>query len=238
MTYRYAISDCEKMLEQVIANRKFPVSQILFWILCIADRLKSQHIPKLESGAFIHEYDQIPVITDALTGRKYINLPSGIYDFNLDEGINYLSYDYTVDGCVAPFTSTTFSRTSPSTSKRLYWTEEEKPTPSNPYFYRIGDRVFLLGTECITIVNLEGGFMSTFNPATTCNIDDEFDFPQELYHILKMQLLDMARFGLAVPNNRANTGNYGIDDELTDVPKQKLQTAQQENANSQEQAQQ
>lgn len=222
MTYRYALSDCEKMLEQAISQRKFSPSQVLFWILVIGDRLKSQHIGKIDSGAFIHQYDQIAVTTDPVTGRQYINLPTGIYDYNLDSGINYLSYDYTIDTCSAPFTSVTFSRTSPSTSKRLYWTEEEKPSPSNPYFYRIGDRVFLLGCECVTIQNVEGGFYSTFDPATTCSLDDEFDFPQELYQILKMQLLDMARFGLAIPSNRTNTGNYDLDNELSEVPKNKL----------------
>ena len=235
MTLRYALSDIEKMLEMTIANRKFATAQILFWILCIADKIKKSHIEKIDSGAFIHQYDQIVVNTDATTGRKYINLPTGIYDFDGDEGINFLSYDYTIDSCTPAFTSVTFSRTTPSKSKRLYWTEEEIPSPANPYFYRIGSRVDLLGCECVTILNLEGGFMSTFDPNTICDLDAEFDFPQELYDILKRQLLDLARFGLAIPNNRTNTGNYELDEQEQGLPKQKLTSVNQQQDNQEQQ---
>jgi len=238
MTLRYALSDISSILKQNIANKKFSDAQILFWILCYADRLKSQHIPKIDSGAFIHQYFQIQVHIDTITGRQYIELPVGIYDFDLDDGINYLSYDYTVDECSPPFTSVTFARTTPSKSARLYWTDEEKPTPDNPYFYRIGDRLYLLGTQCITILNLEGGFYSSFDPTTTCDLDDEFDFPVELYPILQRQILDLARFGLAIPYDKTNTGNYNLDEDLNSVPKNKLvsvsQATQDTNAATQE----
>ena len=241
MTYRFILSDISETLKQNIANRKFSNAQILFWILCIADRLKSQHISKLDSGAFIHHYVQLPISTEPLTGRKYIELPSGIYDYDLDEGVRFLSYDYTIDSCTPPFTSVTFSRTSAATSKRLYWTEEEKPTPSNPYFYRLGDKLFLLGTECITIINVEAGLNSNFDPDMMYNsnfsLDDEFYFPQELIQILKMQLFQMAQFGLAIPQSRTNTGNYDLDNTLEQVPKQKMVSVNDQQDNSQQQQQ-
>ena len=77
--------------------------------------------------------------------------------------------------------------------------------------------------------------MSTFDPNTICDLDAEFDFPQELYDILKRQLLDLARFGLAIPNNRTNTGNYELDEQEQGLPKQKLTSVNQQQDNQEQQ---
>ena len=228
MKIRVALSDIEKILEDAVADRKFVRSQILFWILTAADSLKSKHVAKIDSGAFVHPYFQIHVYTDNLTGRKYFDLPTGIYDFDKDEGINYLSYDYTVDPCSPAFTSVTFTRTTPSKAERLYYTEEETPSPENPYFYRLIDRVWLLGIECIDVNYLEGGFYSTFDLSTSCSLDDELEFPNELYDVLKAKVLSLARWSAMIPQNRLNNGNWG-NEEVSEVQgaKQKQQPIEQ-----------
>ncbi len=225
MTFRWILSDLSELLKQNIANRKYTWGEIAFWVQAQADYLKSRHIPKIDSGAFVHEYSQLPVLTDAVTGRKYIEIPGNIYDFDLDGGVAYLSFDYTLDGCSPTFTSVKFTHTTPAKSIRLYYTEDEYPKPDNPYFYRIGNRAYFLGVECINLSMLEGGFYSTFNPEIACSLDDEFDFPVELYPILQRQILDLARFGLQIPNNRKNTGNFELDELMETVPKSKLTTA-------------
>lgn len=228
VTLRYIANDVLTSLKQKFADADISLNHCVYWCLIYADRLKSQHIQKIESGAFIHTFAQIPVVYDALSGRKYIELPESIYDFNLDRGINYISYDYTVDDCVAPFTSVTFSRTTPSASKILYYTEEEKPTPENPYFYRIGNKVYLLGVECVNILNVEAGLLSSFDPTTVCDLDAEFDFPPELIPILQRTVLDLGRFVLQMPTERVNDGTDAGTEDLTGTSKQKILTAAQQ----------
>jgi hypothetical protein len=224
MTYRYALSDIEKLLEQNIENGKFAKVQILFWILCLADSLRAKHIVKNATGAYLHQYPQIPIQLDTITGRKFFYLPTQIYDLPIKNGngIDYVSYDFNVDGCSPAFTSIKFDITTPAASERLYYTEEETPSPDNPYIYRIDMQVFTLGIECIDVPYLEGAFYSTFDPNTTCDLDEEFNFPVELYPVLQKQILDLARFGLMIPQNTKNMGIYALEEQLSGVPKTKL----------------
>lgn len=229
MTLRQAISDIKILIKQTKDDREYTDYQILFWVLMYANRLKVQHLNKRDSGAFLHIYNQVPILKDDI-GRKYIALPASIYDLDRDEGIHYLSYDYTIDECNAPFTSVNFTRTTPKKSQRLYFTEEEKPSPSNPYFYRVASNIYLLGLECIEVSNLEIGLFTSLEVDTDCDIDADFDFPNELYPVLQMNVLNVARFGLSIPNDTINTGADNIV--TSQIPKQKIisvnQDAQQE----------
>ena len=52
-----------------------------------------------------------------------------------------------------------FTRTSPTKMQRLYFRDEETPSPDNPYFYRLNDRIYLLGVEQINITEVEVGLI-------------------------------------------------------------------------------
>ena len=156
-------------------------------------------------------------MTEANTGRKYIEIPSGIYDKDGDSGIVYLSYSYSVDPNA--FSYVTFSRTQPSYVQRLYWTNDERPAPDNPYFYRIGNRVYLLGLECIDVNFIEAGLKTTL-VAEVCDLDDEFVFPPELIPILQRQVLDLGRFVLQIPADRTNDSDYSLQNQ--EIPKTKI----------------
>jgi hypothetical protein len=228
-TLRHIILDIQKILRQNIDDASITLSHILFHTITIADRLKSQHIEKRASGAFLHIYDAVPVMKaisstnpDIIKGRHYFDLPSSIYDFNLDLGINYISYVTFDESCTPPFTYVTFSRTTPSESKILYMTDDEKPTPKNPYFYRVGRYVYLLGTECINLDKVEVGLYSSFDLSeyfkASCLLDEPFDFPPELISVLRREVLDLGRFLLLMPKDLLNDGS----NELIDVPKTKI----------------
>jgi hypothetical protein len=90
------------------------------------------------------------------------------------------------------------------------------PMPDDPYFYRIQNRVWLLGLECIDVPGLEIGIYSTFDPSTECSLDAEFDFPSELIPILQQQILGLGRFLLQIP---INFTNQGAEENTNDVPK-------------------
>jgi hypothetical protein len=213
---RYIVDDIAKDLKQVFDDKIVQQSQIAYWVLMVANRLKSQHIAKRDSGAYMHTFSRIPILThssvsnpDEVNNRKYILLPKSIYDYDSDGGIEYISYYVEDDkpSCPPPFTRQTFTRTTPSTSQRLYYTEDEKPSPSNPYFYRTGSHLYFLGIECVDAEYVEIGIYNTLDPIDKIDIDSELDFPDELIIILKRQVLDLGRFTLMLPQERVNDGS-------------------------------
>ena len=212
---RHIVDDIAKDLKQVFDDKIVQRSQIAYWVLMVGNRIRSQHIAKRDSGAFLHTFSKIPVLTyasvsnpDQVNNRKYIILPKSIYDYNKDGGIEYISYYIEDDkpSCPPPFTKQTFTRTTPSTSQRLYYTIEETPSPTQPYFYRVGSHLYFLGIECVEVKHVEIGIYNTFDPLTTIDMDAELDFPDETLIILKRQVLDLGRFTLMLPQERVNDG--------------------------------
>jgi hypothetical protein len=152
------------------------------------------------------------VLTEIPTGRKYIELPASILDFDKDRGVDFISYDYTVE--TNPFTHVVFTRTTMSEARRLYWTDEETPTPDNPYWYRANNpKIFLLGIECINVKFVEAGLIMSLSNMP-CSLDEEIPFPSELISVLQRQVLDLGRFILQIPTDRTNDGSYDIDGKI------------------------
>jgi hypothetical protein len=227
---RYVVDDIAKDLRQTFDDKEIQPSQIAYWVLMVGNRLRAQHIEKRSSGAFLHTFVGIPVEKVAATsnpntakGRKRITLPESIYDYNNDRGIDYIAYwleEEAGENCPPRFTSHTFTRTTPKQSERLYYDKDEKPSPSNPYFYRTGESVYFLGIEKVNVREIEIGIFSTFDPLTSVDLDAPFDFPEELLMILKRQVLDLGRFSLMVPEERKNDGSS--DTNPSDIPQTKL----------------
>lgn len=193
------------------------LSHVVYWVGIYANRLLILHQKKRDSGAYLSEF-QIPhsLIHYDGAGRPYFDLPQAIYDYDNDGGIDYISY------YANGFKRVTFSRTSRSIARRLYFTDEETPAPDNPYFYRIGSRVYILGLECITIPDLDIGLRTTLEDVAPCDLDEEMKFPGELLPVLQRQVLDLGRWVLMMPKDRTNTGD-DLDMEL-EIPKQKVVT--------------
>jgi hypothetical protein len=143
-------------------------------------------------------------------GRKHIVLPTCIFDYDKDGGVEYISYymDKDEPNCPPKFVNQTFTRTSPGDVQRLYMSEYEKPNGKNPYWYRAGQYIYLLGLECINPTAVEIGIYSTIKPITDPDIDLDgpFPFPEELLIQLKRQVLDLGRFVLVIPEERVNDG--------------------------------
>lgn len=215
---RHIVDDFAKNFKQISDDKTIQKSQLAYWTIMIADRLKSQHIAKRDSGAFLSTFAGIPVevATDndtpnLIKNRKHIRLPKCIYDYDLDGGIEYIAYyDPTQDAKGRPlFTRITFSRTTPTDAKSLYYSKYECPDPKNPYFYRVGDYIYLMGIDCVDVKEIEVGLYTTLDPVTEIDLDAPFDFPDELLAVLERQVLDLGRFVLLVPEERRNDGDDG-----------------------------
>ena len=228
---RFVVDDIAKDLKQTFDDKQITKPQIAYWVLMVGNRLKSQHIQKRDSGAFLQTFANIPIETVATTvnpntiaGRKRIILPRCIYDYHLDSGIKYLSYWVEEDiweQCPPRFTKVNFTRTAPGhAAERLCFDKDELPSPSNPYFWRTGDSIYFLGIEKVPVKAVEIGIFATLDPLTEIKLDEPFDFPDELLIILKRQVLDLGRFVLQVPEERQNDGENIILPQT--VPTQKL----------------
>lgn len=226
---RHVVDDIAVDLKQVLDDKLVQRSQIAYWVTLVGNRLKSQHIGKRDSGAFLSVFDEVPVemktvskLPNEIKNRKFIRLPKSIYDYDKDKGIEYISYSIEDEqpGCPPPFTNTAFNRTTPSKSERLYFSKYEKPDSFNPYFYRVGDYIYFLGIECVDIKSVEIGIYTTLDPITEIDLDAPFDFPEELLIILKRQVLDLGRFVLLMPQERINDGDNDLQGK--GVPTSKL----------------
>jgi hypothetical protein len=215
-TYRKICYDILTILKQNFNNKEVSLSQISYWVGVYGDRLLAQHIQKHDTQAYLQVFPQVPVYKDTVTQRQYIDIPASVYDFDLDNGIDYISYPYQVD--INSFAYTRFTRTTPSQAFRLYYTDEEKPAPDNPYWYRAdAPRIYLLGLECIDVPFVEVGLQVAFSNIP-CDLDEEIKFPLELVPILQRQILDLGRFCLMIPADRINDGDYDV----ANIPKQKI----------------
>jgi len=219
VSLRLVVYDILNDLKQVYDDADLTPYKVFYWVLVHADRLKKQHIEKRDSGAYSTPFI-LSVSVEPDNGRNYFTLPASIYDIDKDGGIDYITYAPSIDLSLPTFSSVKFTRITPSRSRRLYFREEETPAPSNPYFYRQGDRIYLLGVEQINITEIEVALKLSFDPTdATIDLDDEFDFPSDLIPILKRQILDMGRFVLNIPRDAINDG-AGFDSKV--MPTQKL----------------
>jgi hypothetical protein len=219
VTYRYVVYDLLNDLKQMYDDADITPFKVLYWVMVHADRLKKQHIEKVDSGAYSTRFD-VPVVVDQVNGRHYITLPGQIYDYDKDKGVDYITYDHSVDPDIPVFASVGFTRTTPSKAARLYYRDDERPSASNPYFYRQGERLYFLGTEEINLTSVEVALKLSFDPTSlTMELDDPFEFPSDLIPTLKMQILNMGRFVLQIPRDLINDGAGAQNKQM---PTQKL----------------
>ena len=214
-TLRYVVYDILRDFKQANAQAEISAYQIVYWVLVHADRLRKQHIGKLDSGEYLSLFE-VTVSVDA-DDRKYITIPTRIYDYDLDRGVASISFERGTnigtggqDLFLPGFTSQIFGRTTPGGAARLYYRTEETPSATNPYFYRVGDLIYLLGIELDAVATVEVSLYSALDPAdTSLDIDQPFDFPQDLIPVLKRQILDLGLWVLNVPKDLINDGTDG-----------------------------
>jgi hypothetical protein len=221
-TIRFVVYDLLNDLQQIYDDAKLTPFKIFYWTMVHADRLRKLHIEKIDSGAYVYRFDAIVVEVDPVTGRNRFELPAAIYDFDKDDGVDYICYPPEYDKSLPMFAGVTFTRTTPGKAARLYFRDEEKPSPSNPYFYRQNKYIYLLGVEEINLTKVEAGLKTSLEPASlTTDIDVAFDFPQDLIPVLKRQILDLGRFVMQIPVDLVNDG-AAFDQKNGQMPTQKL----------------
>ena len=178
-------------------------NQILFWIRTIENQMRKRHLATTPTGAYLVQFDNVPVVTNGL--RKYVTLPSPVYDISYENGFEYITYQRSD---IVAFTQVAFQATSPSASARLYFNPYEEPSPSSPYFYRVKEKVFLLGVENVNVKSVEIGMYVALDPRSSMvDLDDPIELNEEQVHQLRMELLNLGRFIMVIPRDRTETGD-------------------------------
>lgn len=217
MTYRYVIYDLDKSFNAAFDDADFTLNQIMYWVMVVANRMRLQQTVATNTDLFTSTFNNVPVLTDT-KGRKYIDLPTQIMDLPNNSGVIYITYNEETCHCEGPsFAQVWFQGVNLGSVQHLYLDEYTKPSAKNPYFYRIGDhidgvkvnRIYLLGLECIDVVDLEIAIKATLDPKQVCSLDDEIPLPDEMIQDLMMQVLQLGRFVMLMPKENINDGEDG-----------------------------
>ena len=219
MTYRYVIYDLDKSFNAAFDDADFTLNQIMYWVMVVANRMRLQQTIATNTDLFTSTFNNVPVLTDT-KGRKYIDLPSQIMDLPNNSGVIYITYNEETCHCEGPsFAQVWFQGVNLGSVQHLYLDEYTKPSAKNPYFYRIGDhidgvkvnRIYLLGLECVDVIDLEIAIKATLDPKQVCSLDDEIPLPDEMIQDLMMQVLQLGRFVMLMPKEIINDGEDGAE---------------------------
>jgi hypothetical protein len=201
-TIRQVVYDVLRSVRENHPQANVTPAQVAYWTILQADRLRKLFIGEVDSGRFIVTYPSIDALVEATTGRNYCVIPASIYDMNNDDGVAYLSYTAQLDPNDPTFTSVQFTRTTQAESRRLYLSEDERPSPSNPYFYRSAANLYFLGCESLNLTKVEAGLRTNLLAYdTTLDLDTVLDIPQELIPQLRAELVNMGLFITKLPQD-------------------------------------
>lgn len=222
---RVVVDDILLTIKQTFDDKQISQAQVAYWVIVVGNQLLSQHNAKRDSGAFLTTFTGVPVKTaaassnpDIVSGRKYIELPGTIFDYDKDGGVEYIAYYRDEDPeCEPDFMKKTIQRTSPGELQWLRLNAYTKPSLSNPYWYRTGEIIYLVGLEKSPIKQVEIGLYLTIDPLEKVDIDKPFHFPAELLSVLKRQVTDLARFSFLFKDDRSNDGDQNENSQ--NVPK-------------------
>lgn len=208
MTYRYAVYSLLETFKQTFDDKKISATQVLFWVQFISNRLAYQHWEKRKSGIFLATFSPVSVVKDtSLHDRRYITIPGPLFDSKNERGVEYISYNIDTCCCQGPaYANVVFQPTTPREAKILYKNPFTKPTSSNPYFERRGERFYLLGIECINVTSVEVCLSSPMDASTVCDLDATMPFPDELVEIMMRQVLQLGQFAMLQPKELKNEG--------------------------------
>jgi len=211
-TYRYVAFDLLTSLKKMSDDADIRIPQVVYWIQVVANRLRVDQFLKTDTGLFTSTFNNVTVSTD-LNGKKYIELPAAIMDLPNEEGVELISY--CADACdPTPQSTVFFQPTTLSRTPLLYYDEYTIPSSTNPYFYRVGDKVdgakvnrlYFLGLECLEVDCVDIAIRCSLNPSDICNLDDEIPLPDERIKELMEEILAIGRFVMMIPEERINQG--------------------------------
>lgn len=231
-TMRQLAGSIHVALKKIDDDADIKLNQVIFWCTFFINKYKTIKAQQFDSGQYLTIFPNVPIstftahATNEVEGRKYVQLPSTILDMDGDKGIDYISYQDKEGACGPSMAYVKFSRTTPSKIKRVYMSAYEKPSPANPYFYRSGDYLYLVGIECIVVNFVEMGLITAFDPFSDCELDSDLGVGADVISDIYRNVLELGRFVMNVPNINLNDGTDNMSTES--APKQRVVSVNQD----------
>jgi len=227
-TYRYMAYNVLESLKQTYDDSKITLPQVIHWINVAINSINYQHSVKTNTSSFTNKYEITNIQFDG--DLKYFELPEGILDLKNDKGIELLEYCYS--GCldVQPF-----QRTSTSAKWSLNGNKHTKPAIDNPYFYRVGNKIYLLGVDCIDIECLWVYLKTSVNGLPNCDLDSELPIDSQYEETLFYRTVNFAKFGMLSVSERLNDGSSASNRQAPQVRVSELGQEQEQPQQQQEQ---
>jgi len=210
-TYGVVVMDILQNMKQIFKDATITPVQVLWWVQVVANRLRYQRIKEMDmAGRYLTTYPKVTVLMDNnfKPFRHYIEIPESVYDFESERGVDYISYwEADRSCCDGPvFTDELFSWTKPSIARSLFWNKDTTPSTKMPFAYRVGDRIYFLGTECIKLDFVEIGLYAALSPGHVCSWDEEIPLgPEQIIHIWP-EIQRIGLFALQTPRERVADG--------------------------------
>lgn len=224
-TLRVIVDEIRTTLNQTFDDKVVSRAQVAHWVIIVGNQLLGQHNAKRDSGAFLNIYPDVPILVatdnsqqNIVKGRKYIELPAAIFDYDKDGGVESMFYYDPNEGCEPEHRNRRIQRTTQSALRWLKKSLHTKPSPKNPYFWRAGDYFYIEGIESVPVKFVEVGIYQTISPLEKIDLDAPFFFPQELLRVLKDQVTGLARYSFLFKNDRDNDGD-GVNNTQQQIPK-------------------
>jgi len=216
-SYRHVSYDILTSYKKTYDDSDLSLTQVLYWINVVVSRLRKENEKEFAEGKFLTVFCAVPVQLSDCKKRKYIDLPIDIADLDDSKGVQYITYNYETGCCCsgANFAQVIFQPTQPIKAFRLMGDEYEKPTPKNPYFYRVTgeegcenvNKIYFLGLECIDVTDVEIGVICNVDAGTVCDLDSQVPLPDHLLEELIPRVLNLGRFLLIAPQENVNEGS-------------------------------
>lgn len=220
------VDEIRTTIKQTFDDKVVSRAQVAYWVIIVGNKLLGQHNAKRDSGAFLNVYI-VPVkiskttqLPNLIKGRKYIELPAAIFDYDQDGGVAFMAYYDNSEGCRPEYRYKTIHRSSPSKSQWFELNDRTAPSPESPYFERRGDIFPILGIESVPVKEIEVGIYQTISQLQNIDLDADFFFPQELLSQLKIEVTGLARYSFLFTGDRDNSGtDEGSDPSTKNIPK-------------------
>lgn len=240
MRYREVCYDILTSLKKTKDDSSIELYHVLYWVTVVANKYNRytfegtatsggnvKMLNQNDSGLFLTIFPSVDVQVDTtLHDRKYIELPAQIFDLPNERAVRYITYNHDLCECAGPnFGMVNFEPTTPTKAHMLYRGNFTKPSPSVPYFYRAGSKLYFMGIESVGVKNVEIGLFTSLDPSQITSLDEHLPIPDEHIPDLIKEVLNLGRFLSMVPEDRVNTGA----DEANQAPLVRNVAGQQQN---------
>ena len=191
------------VLKQKYDDSKVTMPQVLHWTSMVANRIIYQDVKKSLTNRYLNIYEAT-ILADA-KGRKYIELPALIVDIDNDNGIAFINYcDVSQCDDALPIQRVQAQEVK---SGILSYSPYTKASLENAYFYRVGNKIFFKGLECVDVGCVEIGLRTLIDGASVCELDKELPFEMQLESVLYYEVLNLCKFAILVGEERYNDGS-------------------------------